>query len=322
MTGPLWRVDREEEANVETAMLRLRQIWFQQSFTSGWSGSVKAPIGGLGGEASASSELAERQMTFPDVVTLFRDFLRQISVSREVRIGIDELDKMGDEGARRFLNEIKVVFRIPNCFFFISVSEDAMSAFERRGLPFREVFDSSFDDVVKVDHLDFASSEELLNRRIVGLPAPFAALAHCLSGGLPRDLIRNTRELIELPPRTTLHAAAARLTYESMRSKLRGIRIAARHFESEEHAAILARLRRSLADAGADREKLLAVCSGLEDGFLRGDHSSRRRRGIAGRATTFAVLRAAADEFRLRDGDDPAALRALLRSGVRRGRSR
>ena len=54
-------------------------------------------------------------MTFPDVVTLFHDFLRQSRFPATPRCGIDELDKMGDEGAPRFLNEIKVVFRIPNC---------------------------------------------------------------------------------------------------------------------------------------------------------------------------------------------------------------
>jgi hypothetical protein len=84
----------------------------------------------------------------------------------QVRIGIDELDKIDSvHDAGRFLNEIKVLFGIPHCFFLVSLSEDAMSQFERRGLPMRDVFDSSFDDVVRVGPLDASRSVALLRER-------------------------------------------------------------------------------------------------------------------------------------------------------------
>ena len=41
------------------------------------------------------------------------------------------------EDAQQFLNEIKVLFGIEHCFYLLSVSESAMSSFERPGLPFR-----------------------------------------------------------------------------------------------------------------------------------------------------------------------------------------
>ncbi|HEV7770598.1 MAG TPA: hypothetical protein VGO66_08070 [Solirubrobacterales bacterium] len=75
-----------EAADVETAMTRLREIWFQQSFSSGWSGAFKSPVGIEGGVTS-TAEIAERQMSFPDVVDLFKEFLEQISNSRQVRAG-------------------------------------------------------------------------------------------------------------------------------------------------------------------------------------------------------------------------------------------
>lgn len=41
-----------------------------------------------------------------------------------------------------------------------------------------------------VPQLTAGESARLLERRVIGLPVVFAMLCHCLSGGLPRDLIR------------------------------------------------------------------------------------------------------------------------------------
>ena len=58
-------------------------------------------------------------------------------------IGIDELDKLTPDQARTFLNGAKAFFGIPGASFVVSVSEDAMSDFERRRLPIRDAFDSA-----------------------------------------------------------------------------------------------------------------------------------------------------------------------------------
>jgi energy-coupling factor transporter ATP-binding protein EcfA2 len=223
---------------VKTATVRLRQIWFQQSFSSGWSGTFEAPVG-VSAELAGGTDLAEQQMSFPDIVDLFRDFLGQVALYREVRIGIDEMDKMDDDAASRFLNEIKVIFRIPDCFFFVSISEDAMSVFERRGLPLRDVFDSSFDDVQHVPCLEFPASRELLEQRTVGLPVSFCCLLHCIAGGLPRDLVRAARDLVENDKGTPLTTATTLLLRKSLKAKAEGVKIVARGFEEEELATIL-----------------------------------------------------------------------------------
>jgi hypothetical protein len=299
--------DPKAEEDVNTALLRLRQIWFQQSFSAGWSGSFKSPVG-LEAEGTAATELSERQMSLPDIVDLFRDFLRQVSASRDIRIGIDELDKMDDGGARRFLNEIKVVFRIPDCFFFISVSEDAMSSFERRGLPFRDVFDSSFDDVVLVPNLDRSVSEGLLDERITDLSMPFVCLLHSLSGGLPRDLIRAARDLVELREErkreekdTDLQVATEALVEESLQDKLTAARIATRSFQAQGHAVALASWVERLEGA-ADAEVLLTFCERFESDFwgplesvpLEGDLQAERREveSLANQLAAFVYLSA------------------------------
>lgn len=263
--------EREDEKldDKETAALRLRQIWFQQSFSSGWSGSLKVPVG-IEGSLNQSRELAEQQLSFPEIVDLLKEFLKQVSSGRQVRIGIDELDKMDDETARQFLNEIKVVFRIPRGFFLVSISEDAMSFFERRGLlPFRDVFDSSFDDVLDVPQLDLEQSRQLLERRIVDLPVPFACLLHCLSGGLPRDMIRVARTLVTLGEGISLDAATAELTGKILEGRVRAARVAARRFGVGEHATVLALWLERLEIAGADPASLLDLCGDFEESVLR-----------------------------------------------------
>ena len=114
----------------------------------------------------------------PEIVDSLRSFLESIAQTRKVFVGIDELDKIeSDERARQFVNEIKGIFGIKDCYFLLSVSEEAIGSFERRGIPFRDVFDSSFDEIVRVRYLKLEDATTLLNRRV-------AVSIH----GVPREL--------------------------------------------------------------------------------------------------------------------------------------
>jgi hypothetical protein len=50
--------------------------------------------------------------------------------------------------------------------------------------------------------MTYRNSEQLLFKRLTGVPRPFIALCHVLAGGLPRDLIRTARALIAAAPAT------------------------------------------------------------------------------------------------------------------------
>ncbi len=176
--------------------------------------------------------MAKTLLSLPEIVAGYRWFLQNVAREYFVIIGIDELDKIGsDEKAEAFMNDIKAIFGLDGCFYLISVSENAMSNFERRGLPFRDVFDSSFDAIIYVDYLDFLGARRLLGRRVVGLPIPFAALCFCESGGLARDLIRACRSVVELAKTTTgdrqLASLADELVYADVKLKVRAASIAA-----------------------------------------------------------------------------------------------
>ena len=122
------------------------EIRFQQSWSQGYSGRLSLPLGGMF-SMDRQRKLERRQVTYPELVDRLRRFLTVAFEARgEVAIGIDEMDKMeSSETAEAFLNEVKSVFGVEGCYFLVSVSENAVSAFDRRGLPFRDVFDSSFD---------------------------------------------------------------------------------------------------------------------------------------------------------------------------------
>ena len=269
----------------------LRQIWFQQTFTSGWSGSLKFPLG-LEGGAERSTQLAENQLSYPDVVSLYKEFARSLSRRGQVRIGIDELDKMDDEQARRFLNEIKVIFRVSGCFYLVSVSEDAMAYFERRGLPFRDVFDSSFDDVMQIGYLSYQDSWRVLRRRVVGMPIPFIALCHALGGGLARDVIRAARDVCEesssipkedddapskdgagqepaqLKSQKTLREVTKSLCTDELRHKCAAARVAVRRLQDPARVTLLSRWLSDVENAAENLPILQAQCREFRDGFV------------------------------------------------------
>ncbi|WP_406116166.1 P-loop NTPase fold protein [Streptomyces sp. NBC_01014] len=200
------------------------------SSTTSLGGTARAFSLSLGRTSGSTS----RTFTYPELVSEFRDLLSRISeVEREdnwkVFIGIDELDRLGStEQARAFLSEIKAIFDIPRVYFILSVSEDIGAAFIRRGLPTRDVTDSSLEDVLPIEARTLNESGVLLQTRVPGFTDPFVALVHALSGGIPRDLIRYTRKVTETHRRTDQHslsALARDLLWEEAAQALSGFRV-------------------------------------------------------------------------------------------------
>ncbi|WP_406375853.1 ATP-binding protein [Streptomyces sp. NBC_00647] len=146
-------------------------------------------------------EQTERELTHPELVTKFKEFVSLYvqETKQRIVIGLDELDKI-DKGkeALKFVNSIKDILHIRGVHFIVSVSEDALHSFSLRGVPVRDAFDSSFDAIVPVKRLDTAESQRLVNRRVLDFPDPLILFCHALSGGVPRDLIRSARQCIDV----------------------------------------------------------------------------------------------------------------------------
>jgi hypothetical protein len=211
-----------------------RKVKFQQSFTTGWSGAVTLAPPALPVQAQAgwsgSKAVTPIAMSIPEIVSAFRLFTEVLrtplrpetsaafdfsgGTAAELRtrppdeppappvpvvIGIDEVDKIEDPGtAQAFFNQIKGLFGDTNCLFLISVSDDAMAAYERRGLPLRDAFDSSLATVITLSYLARREARTLAGSCLVRITEPAADLMYVLSGGLPRELVRLIRRAVEI----------------------------------------------------------------------------------------------------------------------------
>jgi hypothetical protein len=209
--SPVWRglgltsaADRQAPMEERSRRL-LADLRYLRTYSTGWSTSVAPASAVIGIGRSRGRQFAEQPFTLPELVARYREYSEDVAVwwrSRHagqgrVLIGIDEVDKILDgERAERFLNDIKAVFGVPGCLYLVSLSEDALAVFARRALSIRRAFDSAFDELVAVPPMTYRNSEELLIKRVAGLPRPFVALCHVLAGGLPRDLLRAARALI------------------------------------------------------------------------------------------------------------------------------
>ncbi|MCW6007814.1 NACHT domain-containing protein [Micromonospora sp. CPCC 205371] len=192
-------VDRASQRSAGTQQLaaaHLRRLRYQLTSSTTRDGKITLP-GGFELGASGGVERTEHLRSYPELVADFRELLEQVALERRsvgsrVVIGIDELDKIATaDEAERFLNDLKVIFGVPGCYFLVAVSDDALVAFDRRALAVRTTFDSAFDQIVSVPPLDLHEAREMLSLRGVALPEPYLWLCHALSGGLPRDLLRS-----------------------------------------------------------------------------------------------------------------------------------
>jgi hypothetical protein len=228
---PWWRDSLSHEPlprNVTSEQLRyaaqaLRdEVDYQLTVTTtrGGAASVAPQALPFGMQVTWGTERARenRPMTLPIVVDRFREFVEKMRIALEVShivIAIDEIDKIADvDAAAQFLDGVKVLFGTSGCIFLTSVSLEALTNFQRRGLPAHESLDNSFDDVISVEAMKWESAKDLLARRIIGLPVAFGALCFVLSGGLPRELLRVTRRMIEVS------AADGSLTLDSLGRQL------------------------------------------------------------------------------------------------------
>ncbi|MFF1611982.1 P-loop NTPase fold protein [Amycolatopsis sp. NPDC058278] len=211
------------------AKKQLDQIRFLQTYTTGWSGKLSMPLKGEAGR-TWSTQRAEQQLTHPEVVDKFREFatstarqLEQEKLAGLVVVAIDELDKIGEpEKAHQFINDIKAIFDVPGCLFFVSVSDDAVLNFEKRGLAVRDAFDSAFTEMIRVEHFTLEESCLWITLRLPDLPEQFGYLCHCLSGGLPRDLRRYAIEMVDIANEIyhpTLDTVTRALIDNELRSK-------------------------------------------------------------------------------------------------------
>ncbi|HZM57768.1 MAG TPA: hypothetical protein VFC03_22390 [Acidimicrobiales bacterium] len=242
------RIDGRKPMNsmddlLHSAEQRLTEVRFQQRYSSGWSGKISTPFGSEF-SGTRTTELTEMVRSYPEIVYDFRSFLQSVigvlgddaSGEPQLIVIIDELDKISTStAAEEFINEIKSIFdlgHVSGYLYLVSVSEEALASFEQEGLTARDAFNSAFDDILRIDYLGLADTYTVLQSRIIGLAEPFLCLCHCLSGGLPREIIRVARKVVDQTPDervdqpVTLGTVTSKVMVHDLRDRFHGLEAA------------------------------------------------------------------------------------------------
>ncbi|MFI5642577.1 hypothetical protein ACIA8H_34920 [Streptomyces goshikiensis] len=228
LAGSNWEPRKKEPELVTRCRDHLYRLQTTQSTASGLT--TTAQMVGLG--TSHTTSTTPVPPNFPELVESFRTLLTDIAEAKHtakqtVVVAIDEVDRLGTATkALAFLGEIKAVLGIPHVHFLISIADDVGASFVRRGLPHRDVTDSSLDDILHVQPATLGESQEILSERF-GLTSPYAIFAHSLSGGSLRDLDRYAHQIKEMQAKSDSHELidiSRHLILEELSETLAGFR--------------------------------------------------------------------------------------------------
>ncbi|MER6522615.1 hypothetical protein ABT246_38015 [Streptomyces sp. NPDC001553] len=244
LTGSNWRPRMKEPELVGRCRDHLYRLQTTQSTANGLT--TTAQMVGLASTHTTSTTTVPPN--FPELVESFRTLLTDIAEAKHtakqtVVIAIDEVDRLGTATkALAFLGEIKAVLGIPHVHFLISIADDVGASFVRRGLPHRDVTDSSLDDILHVQPATLDESQEIFSERF-GLMSPYATFAHSLSGGSLRDLDRYAHQIKEMQAKSESHELtdiSRHLILEELSETLAGFRtLLSRHQWNPDTSGIL-----------------------------------------------------------------------------------
>lgn len=210
-----WARSREGQGLAESAASAITRLSFDVETSSKNKRAVKLLGDKLTIDDEDSITLKDRPLSQTDLVGDLRNLLRAFAYSTQpspLLIIIDELDKLSKtEDLVDMVNVLKDLFHIENVHFVIAVSTDALRRFEQRGLSARDAFDSSFDEIIRVNPLSLDESLRVIAARAEGFPPLVGAFCHAWSGGLPRDLLRIARRCVGIQ-----RAAGGELSIEAL----------------------------------------------------------------------------------------------------------
>jgi hypothetical protein len=136
------------------------------------------------------------------------------------------------------------------------MSEEALANFERRVVRMRTVFDSAFDHIVRLRALTLRESVGLLRRRATGVPDPFWILCHCMAGGMPRDVLRIARTMLDVHRESAGPSALPRMAERLVALEVQAVKRGFQHQAAEEQDPFLPELLADPAWPGRTSEQL------------------------------------------------------------------
>ena len=149
--------------------------------------------------------LTSRSLTLQSLTDRYLVYIRSLReyYNGKLIVVIDELDKVSDPGEiRNMLLELKGALFEDGCYYLISISEDAARAFRGRFTEGRDIFESSFDDIIEIDRIGTNTAHRMVNlrlatdRRLPKMKTEAIDVLTMFSGGIPREIVRHLRESV------------------------------------------------------------------------------------------------------------------------------
>jgi hypothetical protein len=229
---------------------------FETTVTSGWTSSL-TPLTGLqfGSSGSVSKKLLPTPL--PDLAESFAQLVAEVSAETPLLIGIDGLDKR-DPGADidQTLFELRQFLTAQGCRYLIALTENSD--------PRASFHSSLIDATVRCELWTVDDARNLIERRAVGLPDAFAALCFTASGGLPRDMLRITRFVVDRSmdqPDVSITSICNTMVEKELQALSDELRWAARALPSWTHQQQLFDWAERLSCNSPDADRILAVAN-------------------------------------------------------------
>jgi len=144
-----------------------------------------------------SRSLAARDLTLPGLTAYYTDFVQSARrfYNGKIVVAIDEVDKIHDvETVKALFSEIKGALFSTGTFYLISISSDATRSFRQRLAAGRDIFESTFDDVVETGQMSIEAAAAMIHRLPAGsgahIPGPCYFVLTLMGGGIPREILR------------------------------------------------------------------------------------------------------------------------------------
>ncbi|MER7585353.1 hypothetical protein [Kitasatospora sp. NPDC097691] len=190
---------RESRAAVGRVRAQSEEMRIQVRYATSLKESSEAGAdAGLWGVAArfkhaSARELVERPSTLSGLVHNFRNFAHAVGEAvGDLVICIDELDKMSSASdVAELLRYIKGIFEIPGVCFMVSLSEEAARSLDLGSINVRNEFSSSFNQVIPLAAFSSTAAAEMIRRRDDQVNPEVARVSCVMSGGVPRETVRN-----------------------------------------------------------------------------------------------------------------------------------
>ncbi len=159
-------------------------------------------------DLSGKRTLTARTLTLQSLTDRYQTYVQSLLTyyNGKLIVIIDELDKMVDpEDVKKVLLELKGALFQRGCYYLISISEDCAKAFRGRLIEGRDIFESTFEDVIAIQQMAPTAARAMVaNRLKTDDSAPKLSddtidILTVFSGAIPREIVRHLREIVLNP---------------------------------------------------------------------------------------------------------------------------